>query len=512
MKNVKFSIKYLKNFFERQEKILLFIFFIIIFFQCLFSLIQKSSTYDEGTFIMKGYDFFKKNIYSDLYDTPLVNLYSLYFLFMDTSKISYKILLNISRMIVVFLSIILSYFVYSWSKKLFGIIAGFFSLFLYTFSPNILAHSMLVTTDLLTTAFIFISLYYFYRVYKEKSLKNLTFFSISFSLALISKFTSILLFLLFFFILLYLLFTRKFKLSLSQFKKLLFILIIILFIINVSYLFDGFMMRIGEYKFESFFMKSLQNSYTNWIPLPLPKNYVIGFDISINYTKIGHPYHAFLMGECKYGSWWYYFIIAFLIKTPIPTLILLLISLFILYFKKNYQNLLFLFFPILFFFFIFSFLNNINVGLRHILMIYPFIFVLCGSILSYKFKNKKIYYLILILILWYFFESIMIFPHYLVYFNEFISGPKNGYKYLIDSNIDWGQDNILIDKYISESKFTIIKNPGCEFTEGIIAVNVNTLQGLFEKNGCDCYKWLRDNYEPFDYVGYSWLIYNVTKQ
>jgi len=44
------------------------------------------------------------------------------------------------------------------------------------------------------------------------------------------------------------------------------------------------------------------------------------------------------------------------------------------------------------------------------------------------------------MVLWYSISTPRIFPHYLPYFNELIDDPKNGYKYVIDSNMDWGQD------------------------------------------------------------------------
>ena len=58
----------------------------------------------------------------------------------------------------------------------------------------------------------------------------------------------------------------------------------------------------------------------------------------------------------------------------------------------------------------------------------------------------------LILSLWYLASSALIHPHYLAYFNELIGGPKNGYKYLTDSNLDWGQDLPSLAKLIGEIK------------------------------------------------------------
>ena len=52
------------------------------------------------------------------------------------------------------------------------------------------------------------------------------------------------------------------------------------------------------------------------------------------------------------------------------------------------------------------------------------------------------------LALWYIISSASIFPHYLAYFNELIGGPGQGYKYLVDSNLDWGQDLKGLKRYM----------------------------------------------------------------
>src|SRR5207248_5064511 len=37
-------------------------------------------------------------------------------------------------------------------------------------------------------------------------------------------------------------------------------------------------------------------------------------------------------------------------------------------------------------------------------------------------------------------SAVVITPHYLSYFNVFAGGPAEGYRHLVDSNLDWGQD------------------------------------------------------------------------
>ncbi len=57
---------------------------------------------------------------------------------------------------------------------------------------------------------------------------------------------------------------------------------------------------------------------------------------------------------------------------------------------------------------------------------------------------------LVVLVAWYVVSSVAIFPHYLAYFNELAGGPRNGYKYLGDSNLDWGQDLKGLKHYMDE--------------------------------------------------------------
>jgi len=157
-------------------------------------------------------------------------------------------------------------------------------------------------------------------------------------------------------------------------------------------------------------------------------------------------------------------------------------------------------------------------------------------ILKHSFKIFMV-----LLIIWYVLSSILIFPYYLTYFNEFIGGPNNGYKYMVDSNLDWGQDlkglkvymtknnieniklsyfgagsveyyNISYTYLLSHSDF--LKPPKgyietCGYTEGLLAVSATNLQGLYLENR-SCYDWLKE-YEPIDKIGYSIFIYNISK-
>ena len=265
----------------------------------------------------------------------------------------------------------------------------------------------------------------------------------------------------------------------------------------------------------------------------LPESYIYGLYRFLSRADEGHA--AFLMGEYSGHGWWYYFLVAFLIKTPIPVLYLLLGSLlFLARYKNKAITVIFLILPVILLFFV-STRQHINIGLRHILPIYPLIYVLIGGLININISRKRLAGIIVsFAMIWSVWSSVNIYPYYLAYFNEFIGGPKNGYKYLVDSNLDWGQDLPGLKEYMDEHKIEKIKlsyfglsdpayyginyeylpsyaipKPNIERPqiplEGYFAISATMLQGVYMQNR-DLYKVFRE-IEPVDTIGYSIFIY-----
>lgn len=224
-------------------------------------------------------------------------------------------------------------------------------------------------------------------------------------------------------------------------------------------------------------------------------------------------------------------------KTPVPVLVLLLAAtLYYLRYRKEYWfDALFLFVPVIALFIIFM-SSNFAIGVRYLLPVYPFIFVIIGGLLLY---GGRVSYLFWPMAVWYIGATLFTAPHYLAYFNELIGGPGNGYNYLVDSNLDWGQDLKGLKKYmdskgikrISLSYFGIdspkrygieydwlpshyLYNPtpekALEATRNrFVAISVTNLQGVY-LNPKDMYAWLR-KYEPVAKIGFSIFVYDLER-
>jgi len=84
--------------------------------------------------------------------------------------------------------------------------------------------------------------------------------------------------------------------------------------------------------------------------------------------------------------------------------------------------------------------SGINLGVRHILPIYPLFYVAAAAILTQPGSKRIFRYALFTLAGLQIAECGSIYPDYLAFFNALSGGPGNGPRYLVDSNLDWGQD------------------------------------------------------------------------
>ncbi|MBI5643930.1 MAG: glycosyltransferase family 39 protein [Deltaproteobacteria bacterium] len=525
--------------------------------------LRKSNTWDESAHILAGYAYIEKGmdylsplnhpVFGRLLTAALPSIfldldfeenvrpegspesdffaYSLKFLY--ENNVTGGTVLFLSRFANIILGAILGIYVFVWSRELWGGTGAYLSLFFYSLSPNILAHSSLATTDIPITVFFFISSFYLYRLTKEATPSRILAAGLALALAFTSKHTA--------FLLIPVL-AASFVLNLKKIPalRLLSYYASILAVAYVSiWAIYGFRYHSGSpgyvpLNWEGFAPSNLMSviGFFRSIKL-LPESYLFGVAGVVAGTGTGKA--AFLMGSYSSTGWWYYFPIAFLIKTPIPTIIFLIASL--LYISRGREGrgrILFIIFPAAVVFTAMS-IQNVNIGLRHILPVYPFVFVLIGFVPLIKTESlrlaKAVFYTC---VLWYAASAAMIFPHQLAYFNELAGGPANGYKYLVDSNLDWGQDLKSLKVFMDENKidkiklayfglsdpkyfgidyeylpsYLILEPVGAKETielKGWFAISATMLQGVYMRER-DIYSFFRER-RPFATVGYSIFIY-----
>jgi 4-amino-4-deoxy-L-arabinose transferase-like glycosyltransferase len=178
--------------------------------------------------------------------------------------------------------------------------------------------------------------------------------------------------------------------------------------------------------------------------------YFRGLGMVLEHNKSGHL--AYLMGEWSTRGWWYYFPIAMAVKTPVPLLLLAIAG--IAYIARRLpgaQGIQGTMFVIAFGIWLAGAIaSSVNIGIRHILPAYVFLFVFAGATVRSWAGNRAGRIALGGLLVWAVVSAVRTYPDYIAYFNEPAGGPAGGARYLVASNLDWGQELISLKRYMDE--------------------------------------------------------------
>ena len=406
-------------------------------------------------------------------------------------------------------------YVYKWSREMFGEKSGLFSLFLFTFCPNLQANIPLVGTDAYAVLFTLTSAYYFRKFVLYSGWRNFVLFSIHTGIALTVKHSLFLLPLFYTVVAIFVVTSRKSwktKFLINTRRLLVFLLTVVL-VINLAFLCRGTGTSLNHYKFKSETFQAFQEwKFVNRIPLPLPKPFVEGYDGVKYMVSIGSGHgevsgRSYLLGEYFTGnSKWYYYSVVILFKTPLAVL-LMLVAVLIAYLRNplSKENFFTTGFPlsIAFFFVIFISLTNTSQhGLRHLLMIYPLFYICFGQILTWRTNPKKIALpaiLVYSLITFYSY-----FPNLLSYTNELIWNKTYAYRVMASTNIDHGQGGYALKKFLGNHPE--FKSPPQVPRAGEYIVGINEFLDLYQRQ---THPWL-NNFVPYDHVNHCYLLFRIT--
>ncbi len=468
--------------------------------------------------------------------------------FMEANDKDYDRILFYSRVINVLAAAAVVLLVFVWSLKLYGKGPALVATTLAAFSPSLLAHARYVTTDVIATLLMACTVFFLIEFLRNKKRESLFTAAVIWSLSVVSKFSGLLLAPL---VLLAAMITApNNRLRLGNVA-----LVMAVFVITVDsvYLFKDLGPSIASSQCRSGLFRSLQSSPLSQVPLPLPAAFLKGFDIQKADSEMAN-FPSFFMGCWSSDGFWYYFLAAFALKETIPFLCLLILALFWRPGRQAAGNVLSeagclrgkrdLFVEGAFFWFVpvvllvvLSLFCKLDVGLRYLLPCYPFFWIACAGLAASALQSRWKVITVSVLVLWSVGETCFIAPHYLAYFNEFCGGPQEGHNYLIDSNLDWGQDLINLKKYLDDNHIgriqlayfghAIPEHYGIDYEllldsphPGIAAVSATLLEGhpymatyarppLPVTPGAFCR--LR-RLKPVAAIGYSILVYRIPER
>ena len=471
-------------------------------------------------------------------------------------------LLYAARFMIVLWGVMLGVLLFCWAHELFGFWPAMITLGLYTIEPNLLAHSRLVTTDFGVTCFVFGTMYFLWRTARRLSVGNLCGLVAFFTLAQISKFSAILLGPIVLMLLVVRACQRRpWRTSIGRADELsacsaklavalsTFLMLAVVAWVAIWAIYDFRYLPSAAPRWRMDFHQDpvvLQRTPTMaravaWADEHrlLPNAYSEGF--LLGQVK-AQKRSGFLAGSYRTDGWWWFFPFAFLIKTPIAVLLLFAMGvvLCMVRWRRFLDDAAYAILPLVTFLAA-AMTAKLNIGARHILPIYPFVLLLAGYAITelHGGRRKPLRLLLGSLCLVAAGEFILVSPHYLTFFNQFAGGPRNGHKYLIDSNLDWGQDLKGLKQWMVKSdvqhinlsyfgtadpayyKIDCTYLPGGPFFDeklignpqlpGFVAVSVTNLRGLYLPEAArDFYRPLLDM-KPTAVVGYSIYVYWVDR-
>jgi 4-amino-4-deoxy-L-arabinose transferase-like glycosyltransferase len=404
------------------------------------------------------------------------------------------------RMVMLLFGLITALTVFFWSKKNFGSTGGLISLAFLSSCPVFISFSGIIGTDIVVTALFILTVWSYWTLLHRVTPFTCMLFAIPSGLLLMTKMSSLifgpvalLLLLIRFLANRPLEFSWGWKASqvISSRWKSTFIIIASLFasaLIILIMIWAGYGFRYASVQPDS------KGATFNWQlvldkPSSIPHETQVGIynrdenlgelASSVRFAKSFHflpeaflfdlasldnltqSRAAFFLGEISNEGWILYFPLIFLAKSGLPlflaAIILSVSSLFFLLRKAKthdtcmpwqiYECL-----PILIFIAVYMVIvmsGSINIGHRHILPIYPFIYVLLGA-LVFSFRTKIPWHKIILslLIASSFITAIVAHPNHLAYISPLFGGTNMGYRLFVDSSIEWGQELPAVKKWI----------------------------------------------------------------
>jgi hypothetical protein len=354
---------------------------------------------------------------------------------MDANADHYLALFREARVVVVLLTLLTAALIFHWARELFGLAGASMSSALFLLSPTTIAHGHLATVDA-ACAFTMLAAVVAQRwAWRAPAVRRVLIAGGVFGVALLVKFTALLLAP----AIAILVFLQRGPSWRAATRELVLYGLAALLVINVGMGFQGSGRRLADHTFVSSVGRAAQETLPGWLPVPLPAPYVLGFDAVRLNTERGE-YPGYLRGEWSKQGWWYYEVVALVLKSPLAWLALLVACpWFVRRRRLPWRELATLVVPLLVVGLMVTVFNRLSYGIRYLLPVLPFLFLLIGSI--WWRPRARIAPVAAGLVLAASLVPVLrAHPSHLGYFNTLAGGSERGHEWLLDSNLDWGQD------------------------------------------------------------------------
>lgn len=483
-------------------------------------------------------------------------------------------LVRLARLAGVGWSILAGWLIYRWTRDLYGGYPGCLALALWCFEPFVLGHAPLVTVDVAAAATGLAASYAFFRHLRAPTLRTTLVAGLLLGLAVLTKFTLLVLYPVFALFWALDRWARRNPGSqtpstAASFGQLVLTVLLSINLINLAYGCRGSGLALGDYPFNSRLFAGeastkpgnrFRESWLGSLPVPLPEDFVRGIDVQR--VDFEGERLSYLRGTWGKRGWWYFYFYVLAVKLPLGTQALILWGLVNTVVRRGdrvgrLESLMppFVALAILA---LLSSQTGYTLHGRYAIPALPYLMINAGGVVASPPGRwrSRVRWLAWGLVTATALSSLRIYPHSLSYFNEAIGGPERGADYLIDSNIDWGQDLLELKRWLRRhpevSRLGLaycnwqidpalaglsyeLPPPGLESVEdreatdlrtvgprpGVFAVSVNFLRGakFLIPDGTGEFRWVRPHefeyfraFRPVARAGYSISIYRITPE
>lgn len=436
------------------------------------SALRESLTYDEIVHIEEGKNaWLKREFLIDTNNPPLIReLAVLPLLFMgDTSQRNSPPHMDAlpARLVIVLLAIVLGGSIFFVTKNFFGMSAAILAITIYVFEPTMLGLNHLVTQDIGAALFFFLGYMSLIYMLRSPSWKTFAYHGVCMGLLASAKITLLAYYALSSLVIVpYMLHKKGFAWWHTQKIRIGFSVLVCLLVIWSTYFFRMSVVilpsstsgRVSEK------IRNYASGHNNKIllaglnilehvPLPLGDYIAVIKNTAVRSTI---PAKTFFLGQWYPRPQWYFMLVTFVLKTPIPLLLLSAAGAYTLYRSRTHRIILMVLAAPVVAILAASAVSPMQPFVRYVLPIYPFLTILAASLLVKK-RSMTTNLVISCLVLWLVAGTLLQFPHFLSFANEFAGNRSVRYERFTDSNIDWGQGLITLSSFIKEEKPSAVR-------------------------------------------------------